>query len=687
MTSRLSRLSAERPYHGHQMRATRHPLAAAIGLAVTLATPSMMRASEPVDPGDVTIDAADIPAANADQVIVVYRDDTTGSQRQAVARDLGLTIISSTPDLSTQVVQGRGMSAATVRRVLASDPRVEAVAPNYQRELVDDVANEQYFQDQWALENTGQLVNGVRGTADVDIDGGEALGFASGSPDVVVAVIDDGIDLTHPDLVNAIWTNPDETPGNGIDDDQNGYVDDIHGWDFCHQDANPSEISPDWHGSHVAGTIGASLNGTGVVGVAPGVKILPLKAFEHTTNCVGMASGSDGLIVAAIAYAKKKHIPIINASWGGAGRSAALDSAIAGSGALFVAAAGNAGQNLDSNGIDFYPAETNASNVLSVAAVDQQGNRPSFSNYGALAVDIAAPGTNIFSTVPGGWGFSDGTSMAAPHVAGVAALGLSVTPGLTPTALKARILARGTLLSGWSGKTLTRRIVNSTRVADVVGPTAAPIDRHGINVGSVVGTTLSTTFVWPAATDDHSGVANYVVRRRVGSGSWSILDSARTALSYKASLPLGTATQFGIAARDGAGNVGPQAESPAVTALLLQDGSSLARYGGTWSLVSSSAASNGKLHSSTRAGASVEFSTTARAMAVVGRLGPTEGSAKVYVDGAYVKTIDFRRSTSQSKVVVFNSSWSTNGPHKVKVVVVGTAGHPRVDVDAFAVLR
>jgi len=639
------------------------------------------------DPADSTIDVAEVPAANADQVLVAYRDDTDQSQRQSVARDLGLTVIASTPDLKTQVVRGRGVSAATVRRLLADDPRVVAVAPNYQRELASDPQNEQYFGNQWALDNTGQVVDGLTGTAGVDIDGLDALQFASGSPDVVVAVIDDGIDPTHPDLVDAIWTNPGEIPGNGIDDDGNGFVDDVHGWDFCHQDANPTEISPDAHGSHVAGTIAASLNGVGIVGVAPGVKILPLKAFEHTTNCVGMASGSDGLIVAAIDYAKQLHIPIINASWGSAGRSTVLDSAVAGSGALFVAAAGNSGANLDSTGVDFYPAETNASNVVSVAAVDPKGAKPSFSNYGALAVDIAAPGVNILSSVPGGWGFADGTSMAAPHVAGVAALALSVAPGLTTAALKDRVLGRGTILPGVVGKTLTGRIVDAMRVADVNGPTSSPIERHGINVGSVVGTSLSTTMVWPPATDDHSGVASYIVRKRVGTGSWTILASTLSTTSFKASLPIGVTSQFGVAARDGAGNVGPQAASPPITAVLLQDGSSLAHYTGTWSAVSSSTASNGKLHSSTRAGASVTFGTTARAIAVVGRLGPTEGAAKVYVDGVFVRTVDFPRSTSQSKVVVFNTSWSANGPHSVKVVVVGTAGHPRVDIDAFAILR
>ena len=669
------------------MRATR-PLAVIVGLVFTLGVPSIATATAPIDPSDVTYELADVPAANADQVLVVYRDDTTASQRQGVAQDLGLSVVSSSPDLSTQVVKGRGVSAATVRRLLADDPRVEAVAPNYQRQLVADVTDEQYFPIQWALDNTGQTVDGVKGIAGVDMDGKEALGFASGSPNVVVAVIDDGFDATHPDLANAVFTNPGEIPGNGIDDDNNGFKDDVHGWDFCHNDNDPSEVGADWHGTHVAGTIAASLNGTGVVGVAAGVKILPIKAFEHGPNCDGVAPGSDSLIIAAIQYAKKMGVPIINASWGGQAKSTLLDSAVAKSGALFVAAAGNLGLNLDSTGNNFYPAETNAPNVLSVAAVDQKGARASFSNYGALAVDIGAPGVNILSTIPGAaYGFSDGTSMAAPNVSGVAALGLSVAPGLTTTALKDRVLSRGTLLAGLNGKTVTGRIADALRVADIVGPSSSPVSRHGINVGSTIGTSLSTTMVWPPAVDDHSGVANYIVRRRVGTGSWTILASTLPTASYKVSLPIGVTSQFGVAAHDGAGNVGPQAESLPITGVLLQDGSSLAHYTGTWSLVRSTTASNGRLHSSTRAGASVTFGTTARAIAIVGRKGPTEGAARVYVDGVYVGTIDFHRSSSQSKVVVFNTSWSMNGAHTVKLVVAGTAGHPRVDVDAFAVLR
>ncbi|MGH2477018.1 MAG: S8 family serine peptidase, partial [Candidatus Limnocylindrales bacterium] len=386
-------------------------------------------------------------------------------------------------------------------------------------------------------------------------------------------------------------------------------------------------------------------------------------------------------------YAASFGVPIINASWGGPGDSPVLDLAIADSDALFVAAAGNAGLNIDSDANDFFPAESTLANILSVAAIDQRGNRAPFSNYGLASVDIGAPGTNILSTYPGGHAWSAGTSMAAPHVSGVAALVASVMSGApTPAALKSRILGRGTSLASMAGTTVTGRLLNAWRAVDIVGPTALPVARQGFNVGVSVGTTVSTTIVWPPATDP-SGVASYVVRRRVGSGGWSTVASSVPTGKLVQTLKIGTGYRFGIAGRDRVGNVGPQADSPTVTALLLQDATSLARYAGRWSTVSSTTASNGRLHRSTRAGSSVEFRTSLRAVAVVGRKNSTNGQAKVYVDGAYVQTINLYRSSTQSKTVVFNKSWPTNGVHSVKLVVVGTAGHPGVDIDAFAILR
>ena len=662
------------------MRASRHPLVLLLVLAASIIAPSGVAAADPA-----------VAASVRDEVLVRYRANVTAAQRRAISRDLGLDVVSEGASGQTQVVVGRGISPATVRRRLDADPRVLAVAPNYQRELADEITAEPGFGSEWGLHNTGQHLTGTQsqtGIPDIDIDGLEALRITDGEPSIVVAVIDDGVDFSHPDLAARAWTNPGEVAGNGQDDDGNGFVDDIHGWDFCNNDASVHDAGQDGHGTHVAGSIAASLNGTGVVGVAPGIRIMAIK-FIDENSC-----GSDDMAVNAIDYAASFDVPIINASWGGTDESPVLDVAIAGSGALFVAAAGNAGRNIDSSTYDFYPAESSVANVLSVAAIDQRGSLASFSNYGPTTVDISAPGTNIVSTIPAEpgcspcWAWSAGTSMAAPHVSGVAALaaGAAADP-LAPTALKALVLGRGTGLAATAGKTVTGRLVNALRVVDTTGPTALPVHRHGINAGTVIGSTVSAIVSWAAASDDHTGVASYVVRRRIGTGSWTTVDSVVTERLLKLPMTFGAVTQFAIAARDGAGNVGPQAESPAVKATLLQEGTSLARYVGSWSSTRSSTASNGTMRTSTRAGASVEFKRDARAIAVVGRQGPTSGKARVYVDGVYVQTIDFYRSTSRAKVVVFSRSWPSPGVHSVKLIVSGTSGRPRVDIDAFAVIR
>ena len=244
---------------------------------------------------------------------------------------------------------------------------------------------------------------------------------------VVVAVIDSGVDTNHPDLAANIWTNPDEIAGNGIDDDGNGLVDDIHGWDFVEDDATPND--PNGHGTHVAGTIAAVRdNGIGVAGVADNAQIMALRFL----NAEGSGYTSDAL--ASLEYAIDKGAPISNNSWGGGSFNTALSSLIASNADthLFVAAAGNSGLNIDSS--PQYPAAYTATNILSVAAHNSSGSLASFSNYGTTAVDISAPGVSIRSTEPGtGYRNLSGTSMAAPHAAGVAALLLGTDTQLTPS--------------------------------------------------------------------------------------------------------------------------------------------------------------------------------------------------------------------------------------------------------------
>ncbi len=197
----------------------------------------------------------------------------------------------------------------------------------------------------WGIHNTGQSVDGVSGAADIDIDGLEALRLERGDPGVVVAVIDDGVDFSHPDLAQRAWVNADEADGiPGEDDDGNGYVDDVNGWDFCANDASVGPSGSNSHGTHVAGTIAASLNGQGLVGVAPGIKVMSLRAFSDGSSC----DDGDLGIIAAIDYAASFGVPIINASWSGLQRSFPLEAAISdAAGTFLVAAAGNRGSDMD----------------------------------------------------------------------------------------------------------------------------------------------------------------------------------------------------------------------------------------------------------------------------------------------------------------------------------------------------
>ena len=328
----------------------------------------------------------------------------------------------------------RGAALAELR----ADPRVRFAEPDATYGI-DTLPNDPSFGQLWGLNNIGQTVKTSTGTADADIDAPEAWATTTGSSSVVVAVIDSGVDWHHPDLAANIWTNPGEScPGcqnDGIDNDGNGYVDDVHGWDFVNNDNDP--FDDNGHGTHVAGTIGASgNNGVGVAGVNWNVQIMPLKFIGAN----GQGTADDA--VRAILYATRMGAVVSNNSWGGEDFSQALEDAIADAdahGSLFVAAAGNSARNTDTT--PDYPSGFDVPNVLTVGATDQNDVRAWFSNYGKRTVDLAAPGTNIYSTWPGGsYRFLDGTSMAAPHATGVVALAKAAFPSASAIGLKTLLL-------------------------------------------------------------------------------------------------------------------------------------------------------------------------------------------------------------------------------------------------------
>lgn len=321
--------------------------------------------------------------------------------------------------------------------------------------------NDTRYAELWSMNNTGQ----TGGTADADIDAPEAWDLSTGSANVIVAVIDTGVDYNHPDLSPNMWHNPGETPGNGIDDDGNGYVDDIYGMDGCNNDADP--MDDHYHGTHCAGTIGAKGNdGYGVVGVCWNVKIMALKFL----NASGSGSTSDAVECMNYMIDQKqrgRNIVVASNSWGGSGSDQSLLDAInaAGNlGILFTAAAGNNGTNNDST--PFYPACYNSNYVIAVAATDHNDALASFSNWGASTVDLGAPGVNILSDKPGSaFQALNGTSMATPHVSGTIGLLAAIFPNDTALQRKTRILDYVDAVPALVGKCVTGGRLNAFKAA------------------------------------------------------------------------------------------------------------------------------------------------------------------------------------------------------------------------------
>jgi len=339
-----------------------------------------------------------------------------------------------------------GMTVQQAVESYMADPDVEYAEPNYVRCASSVNPSDPLFTpQQWALHNTGTFANGTLGA---DIDVREAWEFTQGNRSdarrqVVVAVIDTGIDYNHPDLVSNIWMNPGElTPvslrTDGIDNDLNGFIDDWRGWNFV--DGNNDPFDDIGHGTHVSGIIGAQGNNNiGVSGVMWNVKIMPLKVFSTLVDKPSVCSTATGFVsdeIAAVQYAWKNGANIINGSYGNGQDfcQAEFDAVAAAEahGVLFVAAAGNSTRNVDAQ--IGQPQINDLHNLIVVAATDQNDRLATFSDFGPQSVHIGAPGVYILSTVPtnqpsvfgnDGYDFKDGTSMAAPHVAGVAGLIMS----------------------------------------------------------------------------------------------------------------------------------------------------------------------------------------------------------------------------------------------------------------------
>lgn len=329
-----------------------------------------------------------------------------------------------------------GIDTGQAIEALYRSGTVEFAEPDY-RVSIHQTPNDARFAKLWGLHNSGQ----TGGVADADIDAPEAWTLRTDASATLVGVVDTGIDLAHPDLAANLWQNPGEIAGDGLDNDGNGYVDDVYGIDTVNDDSDPDDDHG--HGTHVAGTIGAvGNNGIGVAGVAWKARLMALKFLDAS----GRGSSSDA--IAALEYAiaiKTAHgYPrmVLNNSWSGSDFSQALQETIAAArdaGILFVASAGNSGADTDFQ--PSYPAGYDLSNILSVGASDDTDQAAEFSNYGCGSVDLFAPGVNILSTYRGGgYATLNGTSMAAPHVTGTAALVWSRYPGQNWQAVKRALL-------------------------------------------------------------------------------------------------------------------------------------------------------------------------------------------------------------------------------------------------------
>ena len=362
-----------------------------------------------------------------------------------------------------------GTTSHDVSQWAAATPGVTWIEPDFAI-TPTRLPNDPDYSLLWGLSNDGQ----TGGVEDIDINAPQAWEITTGSRSVVIAVVDSGVDVGHPDLAANIWRNPGEIPGNGIDDDRNGYVDDVSGWDFVSNDNVADDGNG--HGTHVAGTIGGVGNdGRGVVGVNWEVSILPLKFLDD------WGFGSTAGAIAALNYAavlKSAGVNLVatNNSWGGGGYSSALRTVIARhneAGILFVAAAGNDGT--DNDAFPAYPASYDLANVISVAAIDHAGQAASFSNFGRTSVDLAAPGVDVYSTIPGsGYASFSGTSMAAPHVAGVVGLLAAANPQATAAELRAAILDTTVPVPGLAGRLATGGRLDAAAALDQIAPLAGP---------------------------------------------------------------------------------------------------------------------------------------------------------------------------------------------------------------------
>ena len=440
------------------------------------------------------------------------------------------------------VPQGISVDSAVAK--ISLDKSVVRVEQN---RLMDSksIFNDPSYSEQWGLSNFG-LDGSLPGA---DIHAQPALTRFQGTGGTLVAVIDTGVDYNHPELSSRMWVNPGEIPGNGIDDDKDGFVDDIYGANFVNGTGNP--MDDNGHGTHVAGIIAATANnGLGIVGVNPNSRIMALKFLD--SHGFGDLTGA----ISALDYAVSKGALLSNNSWGGAGFSPTLSDAINRArlkGHIVVAAAGNDSLNLDNNAA--YPASFSQDNIVVVASTSAQDQISWFSNYGAVGVDIGAPGENILSTLPGGkFGTLSGTSMATPFVTGALSLLWDKRPDLGYRELVTTLLGQTDLLASLTGKSSSGGRLNLDKAlaaveakgvdtvlpyvisGDFSGDTSAQISRlrlefsEPINSSTLTGNVVLTNpsgivipVIWSAVAGQSSKVYSGTIPSQKALGTYTLL--------------------------------------------------------------------------------------------------------------------------------------------------------------------
>ena len=412
---------------------------------------------------------------------------------------------------------GKGLTVDRAIQALANRPGVVFAEPDYLLTKAA-VSNDPYYTtggSLWGMYGDDAPAAGPSGTTNEFGSQAEKAWDAgyTGSTNVVVGIIDEGIDVSHPDLAANIWVNPGEVAGDGLDNDGNGYVDDVNGWDFFHGDKTVYDAGEDQHGTHVAGTIGGvGGNGVGVAGVNWNVKMI-------STKFLGPGGGYTSDAVKALDYLTdlktRRGINIVasNNSWGGGGYSSTLHAAIirsANAGILFVAAAGNAASNNDVTAN--YPSNYSTlvgftgqppasyEGVIAVAALTSTGGLASYSNFGPTTVDIAAPGSGIWSTTPGNtYGNLSGTSMATPHVTGAVALYASAYPAAAASTIRSAILNTARATPSAAGLTVTGGRLDVAAALNVAPPVGIRITGGSVVEGNSGTTPLTFTVTLTAA--------------------------------------------------------------------------------------------------------------------------------------------------------------------------------------------